>query len=83
MAKKKIRQEVYNYTAIFEPAEEGGYVVYIPALSGCVTEGDTFEGALSNIQEAASLYLEVMKEYREEIPSEKRGIIVAPVQVSA
>ncbi len=33
----------HEYTVVFEPAEEGGYVVTVPALPGCVTEGDTFE----------------------------------------
>ncbi len=34
-----------EYTAIFEPAEEGGYTVTIPALSGLATEGDTLKEA--------------------------------------
>ena len=29
----------YTYTAVFEPAQEGGYVVYFPSLPGVVTEG--------------------------------------------
>ena len=32
----------YTYTVLFEPAEEGGFVVICPALPGLVTEGDTF-----------------------------------------
>src|SRR5208337_4967803 len=31
---------VYSYTVLFEPAEEGGYVVTCPTLPGLVTEGD-------------------------------------------
>jgi len=38
-------REEYNYTVLFEPAEEGGYVVKCPALPGLVTEGDTLEEA--------------------------------------
>ena len=57
---KKIQKKVYKYTAIFEQDQEvGGYTVTIPSLPGCISEGDTFEEALKNIQEAASLYLEV------------------------
>jgi antitoxin HicB len=33
----------YSYTVLFEPAEEGGFVVTCPALPGLVTEGDTLE----------------------------------------
>jgi len=80
---KRIKHKVYQYTAIFEPATEGGYTVYVPALPGCISEGDTFEEALENIKEAASLYLDVMKKKRKGIMIEEKGIIVAPVQVEA
>ena len=74
---KKLKGKIYQYTAVFEPDEEkGGYVVYIPALPGCISEGDTFEEAMKNIKEAASLYLEVMGERKEE-----PEIIVAPIKV--
>ena len=43
--------------AVFEPAEEGGFTVYVPLLPGCISEGDTFEGAVANIEEAVELYL--------------------------
>ncbi len=43
---------------VLSPSEEGGYTVYIPALPGCISEGDTKEDALSNIREALELYLE-------------------------
>lgn len=34
-----------HYTVIFEPAEEGGFIVHVPALHGIVTQGDTLEEA--------------------------------------
>jgi len=81
---KKIRGKVYQYTAIFEPDKElGGYTVTIPSLPGCVSEGETFEEALKNIKEAASLYLEVMRKKKEGIMKEEKGVIVAPVKVKA
>jgi len=43
---------------ILEPSDEGGYTVYVPSLPGCLSEGETTEEALSNIQEAIELYLE-------------------------
>ena len=60
MSKKKVAK-VFQYTAVFEPEESGGYSVTIPALPGCISQGDTFEQALSNIKEAAELYLEDLK----------------------
>ena len=79
---KRISQKIYQYTAIFEPdAKCGGFTVTIPVLPGCISEGDTFEEASSNIEEAASLYLEVMKEKKADIPEEDRGVVVAPIQI--
>jgi len=43
---------------VLEPSDEGGYTVYVPALPGCISEGDSREEALENIREAIQLYLE-------------------------
>lgn len=43
---------------VLEPSEDGGYTVYVPALPGCISEGETKEEALTNIKEAIALYLE-------------------------
>ncbi len=45
---------------ILEPSDEGGFTVYVPSLPGCISEGDTKEEALDNIQEAIELYLEAV-----------------------
>lgn len=47
---------------VLEPSEEGGYTVYVPALPGCISEGETEAEALQNIQEAIELYLEVVED---------------------
>lgn len=43
---------------VLEPQEEGGFTAYVPALPGCVSEGETREEALENIREAIALYLD-------------------------
>jgi len=43
---------------VLEQQDEGGYTVYVPALPGCVSQGDTREDTLANIKEAIELYLE-------------------------
>jgi predicted RNase H-like HicB family nuclease len=43
---------------ILEPSDEGGYTALVPALPGCISEGDTRQDALENIEEAIKLYLE-------------------------
>ena len=47
---------------IFEPSDEGGFTAYVPALPGCLSEGDTLEEAVANIREAIELYLELIEE---------------------
>lgn len=47
-------------TAIIEQDQDGVFA-YCPELKGCHTQGDTVEEALSNLREAAELYLETMK----------------------
>lgn len=78
---KKISRKVLKYTAIFEPAEEGGYVVSVPALPGCATQGETFEEAMFMIKDAMKLYLSVLKEDGEDIPEEKEDVVVTKVAI--
>lgn len=61
-----------KYTVVLEEAEEGGYTVTVPALPGCISEGDSYEEALDNIKDAIALYLraiakeiELLKQQRE------------------
>ena len=44
---------------IIHEAEEGGYWATVPALPGCVSEGETREEILINIREAIECYLDV------------------------
>ncbi|TAJ43885.1 type II toxin-antitoxin system HicB family antitoxin [Methanofollis fontis] len=47
---------------VLEPSEEGGYTVYVPALPGCISEGETKEEALDTIREAIEVYLEMVED---------------------
>ena len=51
-----------KFRVILEPSDEGGYTVLVPALPGCISEGDTKEEALRNIEEAIALYLEPVED---------------------
>jgi len=76
---KQGERNVHSYTALFEPAEEGGFVVYVPALPGCATQGETFEEAYRNTKDAIEGYLEAARALEEDIPLEPHGTIVARV----
>jgi antitoxin HicB len=72
----------YRYTALFEPAEEGGYVVTCPSLPGLVTEGETLEDAREMAAEAIRDYVETLSEEGLPIPPEDahpRASIIAEV----
>lgn len=64
-----------TFQVVYEAAPEGGYVVTVPALSGCVTQGDTFEEAQANAREAISLYLETLAEEGESTPDASETIV--------
>ena len=49
---------------LIHPDEEGGFWAEVPALPGCVSEGDTFEEAVANIREAMEGWLDVAAERR-------------------
>ena len=44
---------------IIHEAEEGGYWAEVPAIPGCVTQGDTFEELLENIYETVEACLSI------------------------
>jgi predicted RNase H-like HicB family nuclease len=46
-------------SVVIHPAEEGGFWAEIPALPGCVSEGETLGETLANVREAAEGWLEV------------------------
>lgn len=79
--KKPVSQKIWEYTVLFEPAEEGGYVVSVPALPGCVTQGETFEEAKHMIKDAIQGYLAVLKEEHQEIPQEQNDVIISKVSI--
>lgn len=82
MKRNKLIHKIYQYTAVFEQDRKtGGFTVTIPALPGCISEGDNFEHALKNIGEAASLYIEVMRNKDFQILTREKGIVIAPIEV--
>ena len=46
------------YTIHLEPAEEGGYVVTVPALPAVITQGETYAEAIAMAEDAIQVYIE-------------------------
>ena len=59
-----------RYTVLLEPEKDGGFVVSVPALPGCISQGDTREEALANIRDAIALYVEDCREAGDPVPTE-------------
>ena len=57
-----------KYTVVLDRESDGGFVVYVPALPGCVSQGDNREEALANIREAINLYIETCREIGDPVP---------------
>jgi len=62
--------------AIIHPAEEGGYWAEVPALPGCITEGDSLEEVITNLKDAIEGWLEVASE-RQSIGSDAEIVYIA------
>ncbi len=56
-----------TYNVELKPQEEGGYTVTVPALPGCISEGDTMEEALENIKDAVEGYIKVLAKHNRNI----------------
>ena len=77
---KPVSHQIHEFTAVFEPAPEGGYVVSVPLLPGCYSQGDTFEEAKAMIEEAIELHLEELAEEGESLPEETHAPVFARVR---
>ena len=62
-----------RYTVVLEEEPDGGYVVNVPALPGCVSQGDTRAEALVNIREAIALYIEDCRGAGDPVPKAGNG----------
>jgi len=72
----RIEMASIKFTAVLEPAEEGGFVIKCVELP-VTTEGESKEEALSNLKEAIEGYLEVKAErFREQTKGERVEVIV-------
>lgn len=77
-----MKQTVLKYDVLFEEQEVGGYTVTVPSLPGCISEGDTFEEAKTNIADAIKLYVEDLAADGEKIPQGESTAFIAPVEIN-
>ena len=61
-------------TAVFEEAEDGGYIAFIEELPGVNTQGDTLEESKTNLLEALEMVLQSQREISEKELSNRKII---------
>jgi len=59
----------YKIPLVLAPQPEGGYTVTSPLLPELVTEGDTVEEALENVQDAVAAVVEIYEESGRPLPT--------------
>ncbi|MFH1712789.1 MAG: type II toxin-antitoxin system HicB family antitoxin [Candidatus Jacksonbacteria bacterium] len=77
----KFSTKIHQYTIILEPCEEGGFTVSVPALPGCITEGDSFQEAIDRAKDAIQGYVMSLLKHNEPIPDEWAPLITTAVNI--
>lgn len=63
----------YVYSVDIDQDEEGGFIVTVPALPGCVTYGETYEHAVANAEECIAGFIESLRKTGDPIPQERHA----------
>lgn len=71
--KKKLK--ILKFTVVFEKAQEGGYIVRVPALPGCFTQGETLKEAENMAKDAIQAYCAILKKHKEPTPADVQEIV--------
>ena len=73
-----------KYTIILEPDEEsGGYMVTVPALPGCITQGETISECIERAREAIAGYAKSLEAAGEPVPGETERPQAITINVAA
>ena len=56
------------------PEEGGGFVATVPDLPGCMSDGETPEEALVNVQEAIAAWIEAARDMGHAVPQPSRKL---------
>lgn len=71
----------FTFSVLLIPEPEGGYAVEVPALPGCVTQGETVDDALSMARNAIKMWVEDLIADGDTVPVETTAPRLLPVTV--
>ena len=58
-----------DYPVVIYPAEEGGFVAEIPALPGCIAQGETMLECFEELNTVKALWIETAKKHKQKLPN--------------
>ncbi len=61
-----------KYPVVIYPCEEGGYVAEVPALKGCLAQGETMLECLEELELVTKLWIASARSHKEKLPSAAR-----------
>ena len=64
---------------VISPGEDGFWVAECPSLPGCISQGETKEKAIANIQEAIRGYILALEEDGLAVPEERFETLLVAV----
>ena len=70
-----MKAKEFNFTVVFEEAEEGGYIARVPSLPGCVTQGETLKEAESMVRDAIKGYCTSLKKHGDPVSLPKKEVV--------
>jgi antitoxin HicB len=63
-----------NYPIVIYPCDEGGYVAEIPALKGCLAQGETIFETLAELEIVAKLWIETAENRGHHLPDVESAV---------
>jgi antitoxin HicB len=63
-----------NYPVVIYPCEEGGFVAEVPALRGCLAQGETIEETFQELRTVLDLWLETARSHNQNLPDVNQAI---------
>jgi predicted RNase H-like HicB family nuclease len=70
-----------NLTAVYVPADEGGYTAFVEEIPGAITQGETIEEARENLVDALRMVLECNRQLARE--TESSGAVRETLETAA
>ena len=60
--------QTVKYPFVIYPASEGGFVAEVPALKGCLAQGETLDETIDELAVVADLWIATARQHGDSIP---------------